>query len=159
MYVQNEYGEAYYMVRSNPANNLLLIGGFIAIAAGGFYLYRRQQKGAAVFGQTVAAGKAAVADLESQMVPPAEGFGLSRDKATARSFYPQAKAVADASGGSGVYEGQVQMLSRPLHLVYTIRDDDTKMLYRVKIPKDGSPASLMGTGMTVTSLPPVTDAE
>lgn len=162
MYVNDEYGEGYYLVRSNPSNLALGLG-FLAIAGGMFYLYRRQQAGAAVFGQTVDAAKAAVADLETQFsyVPAADaggGFGIPKSRASAQEFYVKAKAVADASGGSGTYMGQAQMINRPLSFVYTLRDASNEAYYRVRVPKDGSPAELMGSGSTVASLPALSTA-
>ena len=159
MYVSDEYGEGYYLVRSNPSNLVLGLG-FLAIAGGMFYLYRRQQAGAAVFGETVDAAKTAMSDLETQFsyVPAADadaggGFGISKSRASAQQFYVKAKAVADASGGSGTYMGQAQMINRPLSFVYTLRDASSEAYYRVRVPKDGSPAELMGSGSTIASLP------
>lgn len=157
MYVSDEYGEGYYLVRSNPSNLVLGLG-FLAIAGGMFYLYRRQQAGAAVFGETVDAAKTAMSDLETQFsyVPAADaggGFGISKSRASAQQFYVKAKAVADASGGSGTYMRQAQMINRPLSFVYTLRDASSESYYRVRVPKDGSPAELMGSGSTIASLP------
>ena len=159
MYVSDEYGEGYYLVRSNPSNLVLGLG-FLAIAGGMFYLYRRQQAGAAVFGQTVDAAKTAVADLETQFsyVPAADAGGAGKSRDRAREFYEKAKAVADASGGSGTYMGQAQMINRPLSFVYTLRDASSESYYRVRVPKDGSPAELMGSGSTVASLPALSTA-
>lgn len=156
MYVNDEYGEGYYLVRSNPSNLVLGLG-FLAIAGGMFYLYRRQQAGAAVFGETVDAAKTAL-ETQFSYVPEAEadaggGFGISKSRASAQQFYVKAKAVADASGGSGTYMKQAQMINRPLSFVYTLRDASSEAYYRVRVPKDGSPAELMGSGSTIASLP------